>query len=67
MSPKRKFAELLHWVTGPAYMAINSYKMILDPATAYRSALRKLKEMWGMHEAASMERVKKLTSDSDRC
>ena len=52
---KRKFAKLLHWVTGPASVAINSCKLIVDPAKAYRSALKKLEEMWGTHEAASTE------------
>ena len=55
ISHKRKFTELLHWVTGPAYKAIKSCKMILDPLTAYRLALQKLEETRGMHEAASTE------------
>ena len=43
-------------------MAINSCEIICDPPTAYRSALRKLESTWCTHEAASMERVKKLNS-----
>ena len=59
---RRKFAELLHWVTGPASVAINSCELIVDPAKAYRTVSRKFEEKWGMHEVASMEQVKKLTS-----
>ena len=62
ISERRKFPELLHWVAGPALMANNSCKMIVDPAKAYRLALRKLEDMWGKHEAASTEQVKELTS-----
>ena len=43
-------------------MAINSCDLIVNPAKAYRTASRKFEEKWGMHEVASMEQVKKLTS-----
>ena len=49
ISERRKFEELLHWVTGSASVAINSYELIVE-------------EKWGTHEVASTEQVKKLTS-----
>ena len=49
ISERRKFEELLHWVTGSASVAINSYEIIVE-------------EKWGTHEVASTEQVKKLTS-----
>ena len=46
ISDRRKFAELLHWVAGLALVAINSCKLIVDLAKAYRSALWKLEDKW---------------------
>ena len=57
VTDRRKFSKLFHWVTGPAHTEISPCEMISDPTKAYRSALKKLEDTWGIHDA---ERVKKL-------